>query len=143
MTDIKSQYVHHNSLNVGRNRDQFLKQKKQRYPFPSLLLQERPDHSVQGMDIPRLVDEMNSSKSCGEAVLEQHKGREISTGSSTLELSRKHCMLLHYVNLYTKEKGTGLVTVRISEESPTVSNKVNPSQKQVSKRNFNIFHTEI
>lgn len=52
-------------------------------------------------------------------------------------------MLLHYVNLYTKEKGTGLVTVRISEESPTVSNKVNPSQKQVSKRNFNIFHTKI
>ena len=58
----------------GAERKQTKKTKANKYPFPSLLLQERPDHGVQGMDVPWLVNKMNSSKSCWETILEQHGG---------------------------------------------------------------------
>lgn len=62
--------MHDNLLN-GEGKETKKKNKEaSKYPFPSLLLQERPDHGVQGMDVPWLVNKMNSSKSCWETILE-------------------------------------------------------------------------
>lgn len=59
--------MHYNSLDGGGER---IKNQRKEYPFPSFLLQERPDHGVQGMDIPWLINKMNSSKSRWETILE-------------------------------------------------------------------------
>lgn len=84
--------MHHNSLNGGGER---IKNKEiNRYPFPSLLLQERPDHGVEGMDVPRLIDKMNSSEPRWETILEKHGGKkEIETSFNTLRRSKEGHMV--------------------------------------------------
>lgn len=78
--------MHENLLNGEQKGNKQKKSKEaNKYPFPSLLLQERPDHGVQGMDVPWLVNKMNSSKSCWETILEQHGGgKKIKTHFKTL-----------------------------------------------------------
>lgn len=41
------------------------------YPFPGLVFKKRLDERVQGMNVPGLVDKMNSSEAGRKAVLGQ------------------------------------------------------------------------
>lgn len=48
------------------------------HPLPGLVFEERFDDGVHGVDVPRLVDEMDSSEASREAVLRRGGDEERS-----------------------------------------------------------------
>lgn len=133
----------HNSLNVGGNRHQLLKQKSKGtlfrvFSFRKGRITVYRAWIYQGWLTkwipPNLAGKLSWSNIKVEKSIQTHLHWN-SPGNIA-------CCFIVWI-LYVKEKGTSFVTERISEESPTVCNQVNPSQEQVSERNFNIFQIDI